>query len=242
MKVLAYIMLHYGRDYLGYTIQSLYDIADKIVILYTPTPTHNVSELSCPDTAEQLKQIARSYDKVEWYNIKAKNESEHLSRAFNYTVGYDVAIRLDSDEVWNMDELRKAVQVASQTDSRYIGIYGFIHFWRSFDWMNTDGFAPIRLHNLHSNVKENKFINSKVYHFGYAIREEMMRYKWSCHGHKTEIKSGWMRKWLQWEPGCNCTNLHPVTDAYWGRAEWYDKTTLPELLKRHPYYNLDIIQ
>lgn len=252
MRSIAYIMLHYGKDYLQYTIQSVHDVVDKVIIIYSSIPTHHQSDMPCPDSREELVTICRSFPKVQFVDITGEvimkkkhggsiSENWHLNHAFRYSDKYDVMLRLDSDEVWEPSQVEDAIRQASGIKAKYIGIDGFIHFWRSFNWMNVDGFRPVRLHNLRAEGATNECVKSTIYHFGYAIKEEMMNYKWSCHGHHTEEKQGWRNKWKKWEPGCSCEYLHPVTDAYWHRAEWFDKNKLPEMLKSHPYFNLEII-
>lgn len=235
-------MLHYGKDYLKYMIESVNDVSDKIVILYSSNATHNPSALHCPDSKEELKEIAMAYPKVKWVNVVASSEGQHLSYAFRYADNYDVMIRSDYDEIWEPAMLEDAVRQTTQIKSRYIGIDGFYHFWRSFSWCNTDGFRPLRLHNLRTtNIIKDICIKSDIYHFGYAITESMMRYKWSCHGHHNEIRQGWMKKWTDWRPGARIESMHPVTDAYWHDLQPFDKAKFPEFMKSHPYYNLDVI-
>lgn len=242
MRVLAYIMVHYGKDYLPYAIRSIYPAVDKILILYSQRPSHNYTDLPCPETRVDIKNICKEFDKTQFVDVNEDTEGKHLAHAFRYAINYDIMVRIDADEVWEPTMIEDAVRKAWDTKSKYIEVGGFIHFWRSFNWVNTDGFRPVRLHNLRHSKKTGEYVDSKIYHFGYAIPEHLMKYKWSCHGHKSEIKSGWMQRWLNWRPGSDMGNMHPVTDAYWQQLQPFDRNTLPEMLKIHPFYNLDIIK
>ena len=61
-----------------------------------------------------------------------------------------------------------------------------------------------------------------------------MRYKLSCHGHKSEIPQGWYKEKYEGYKSGVTKYLHPATDAYWIEAKPYEKE-LPEVLKSHPY-------
>jgi hypothetical protein len=83
-------------------------------------------------------------------------------------------------------------------------------------------------------------INGTIYHFGYAQSKKIMDYKFDIHGHKNEIKKGWLENtYYGWEPGK--INLHPTCDV-WQEARPFDKNILPEILKLHPNFNKDIIE
>lgn len=243
MKVLGYIMLHYGREYLEYVIKSIEPFCDKIVILYTPTPTHNHdSGMQCPENRSELLQIARdASNKVQWEDVNIFGEGNHRQMIFSHARGYDLVLNADSDEVWDQDALERCVKEASETDSRYIGVYGFVNFYRSFNWIVKDFFYPIRFHNMHSGKKEVKTINGLVYHFGYVQDQALMLYKISIHGHRAEFKNNWLvDKYVNFDPEVT-EKMHPCSETVWLKAEKFDKTTLPEILKSHPYYNLEKI-
>ena len=54
MKTLAYIPLHYGREYLEACITSIEPHVDKILILYTESPSYGQNRgLRNPETREE---------------------------------------------------------------------------------------------------------------------------------------------------------------------------------------------
>ena len=246
MKTLAYIPIHYGLEYLEYTIKSIKDNVSKIVCLYTEKPSYGyrIDQL-CPENEGQLQELAQDTSrKVEWVHIPdTSREGTHRDMAFRYSNGYDVMITLDTDEVWEPDVLAKSIEQASKTDSRFIAVDGFVNFWRSFDYVVIDWFHPIRMHNLKSHNREVKHLKSTIYHFGYAQSEEIMRYKFAVHGHKSEFLPSYLdKKYYSWDHiGCGVEWLHPASTTIWQDAEKYDKTKLPELLKAHPNYDKKII-
>jgi len=82
----------------------------------------------------------------------------------------------------------------------------------------------------------------KVLHFGYAITDAIMRYKWEIHGHKGELRPHWLDDvWPEWPPPDNC---HPTNgrnergEPFWS-PKMFDKTKLPDFMREHPFWGLD---
>lgn len=241
MKILGYIPLFYGAEYLETAIKSIAPVCDKIIILYTQNPSygHGTTDEN-PEKEWQLKFIAQNAsEKVEWKSYERfAHEGQHRSEIFKFTEGYDMVVTCDADEVWDTEILKQSLEDASKLDNRFIQINGFVHFWKSFNHICTDGFLPVRIINLHSDNPVQGCVNGKIYHFGYAQGMEIMEYKFKIHGHKSELREDWWGKYLDWKEGDE--DVHPVAINLWTPYR-FDKTTLPEILKNHENYNKDII-
>lgn len=243
--VVAYCPLYYGADYLDAAIRSVDPCVDLIYIIYTPTPSHGFStDKPCPDTQEELMKIAtNASDKVRWITVSEgfRFEGEHRNFIYRFTDGFKQVLAFDSDEVFHTEELKLALQEAENLPNRYVNVDGFVNFWKSFNHVNRDHFHPTRITNL--NVIDNGskgVVRCTVYHFGCALREEIMRFKFTVYGHRDEIFSDWLEgKYFGWTP--ETRKLHMASRDIWDRAEDFDKTTLPDILKNHPYYNLEKI-
>ena len=249
MKIVGYIMIHYGSEYLADAIRSIDPFVSEINILYSEFPTHQppILGMICPDSRKKLHDIVKATsEKCKWREVnlkkQIKEENQHLAKAFSYSKGVDLMLRLDSDEVWDQDSLQNCIDQAVNTDSRYIGVCAMTTLWRSFDHAVFDRWAPHRIHNMKSRKKKPINIDGTIYHFGYAINEATMVYKLSIHGHKHEFPTGWADRWLNWTPGTIGENWHPNTDAYWHSVEPFDKYTLPEFMHTHPYFNTPLIK
>ena len=232
-KIISYTPLHYGKEYLKYSILSYMDVVDKIVFLYTEKPSygHN-SHLRCPESEEELKDIVFSTtNKAEWVRINANNEGEHRHKIDRFRLDYDLGVATDYDEVWNTQELERALVEAKARNYARYGIDGFVNFWKDFNNACYDGFRPHRIFNYKGQGEAE--IKATIYHFGYAISEEMMRYKWAIHGHHGELKKGWIDKVYL---GTGKEDLHPVSNNLWN-AQPFDKNTLPEFMKTHPLWS-----
>lgn len=243
MRTIAYIPLMYGAEYLSCAIQSIHHHVEEIHIVYTDKPSQGYrTNIPCPETEEQLKQIAfAASDKIIWHKSNFNNEGEHRSYIMKYTAGFDLCLTVDADEVVEEISLRYALQFAMQSDKRYLGINGFLNFWRSFNFVCVDEFRPVRIINLRNPSGQGE-IPLTIYHFSCAQREEIVRYKWNVSGHKTELRPGWIDDiYLAWTPENRITTLHPVALNIWSEATAFDKNTLPECLKGHVNFNKELI-
>lgn len=245
MKIscLAYIPLHYGSPYLDAVIRSIDPHVEKILILYTEEPSYGQNRgLKNPDTRKQLYDIAHSAsDKIQWVQIqRTGQENHHRQMVFNYAKDYDLIIAVDSDEIF--DDVPAMKEAAMATNCQTVNVDGsrWWHFWRSFNECNRDGFCPTRFHVVKGNPSTEVIHVGKIYHMGYAMPEDLTRYKISVHGHKSILSTWLTNKWLNYKRGVTKL-LHPDSQDVWIETEPFDKTTLPQILKEHPYYNLEKI-
>ena len=181
-------------------------------------------------------------DKLIWDENVYGAENQHRRQIHNYSMGYDLVLSIDADEVFEPTELSNALEYAYNNKERYYGIKGYVNFWRSFNYACYDGFRPIRIENLGANNNEqNLECSLTIYHFSTAQSEPVMRYKYKIFGHASEIKNNWLNEiHYGWNPKNNFSDLHPVSINLWNAVE-FDKNTLPEFLKQHPNFNKELI-
>lgn len=248
MKVLAFTVLHYGKEYLRESIESVKNNVDEHLIVYSSSPTFGYSSsLTNPDSEEELKSICYEFSHVTWMDITARNvrqENIHRQVAADYgnKHGFDIVLVIDSDEVWIPERVKEAIDHAYNSENGHFCVMGsqWVTLWKSFNEYVTDGFAPVRLFNLHNDLMKGEHIaKGFIYHLGYCISDTLMEYKISCHGHKADFEKNknWHdKKWINYKTG-QTKFLHPATEAYWQEAKPFDRTTLPDLLKNHPNYS-----
>lgn len=221
MRIIAYCPIHYGKDYLKASIESYTDLVDEIYMLYSPTPSYgHTGNLINPDSEQELKHIALQFRKVHWIKVHTGQEASHRSMINQYSNGADLIIATDSDEVWNTESLEKAIPWCLEQPFGNFGVTGFRHFWRSLSKVCHDGFIPIRM--IRPGLKGETRVEATIYHFGYCITSEMMRYKWSIHGHKDELRPGWIEDTYLSD---KVIDLHPVAIGLWN-ATYYDKNEI----------------
>lgn len=250
-RVLGFMTLYYGKPFLRESLLSIVDHVDKMVISYTAKPSHGFSTSEpCPDTEEELREICQSVlgGKMRWISAPDGYQSEgyHRDTRYNYANGYDCILTIDADEI--MVGIPEAIEYAMTRPAQYYGIqaYGYVNFWRSFNWHNRDAFAPIRLENLHNmNGVQDHGCPLTVYHFSTALPEKYMRFKYLVMGHASEIKPNYLEDiFYKWTPETvnEVTHLHPTSNDIWHVAQPFDKTLLPDYLKKHYLFNETLIK
>lgn len=247
-KILAYCPLHYGAEYLDAAIRSIAPFVDKIVILYSPEPSYGFGTVHrCPESREQLFDIACNAidkynvpEKLQWVDMRADHEGDHRGLIYGYSEGYDGILAFDADEVFEPADVEGFINQGLDSEYRFIGVEGYINFWKSFNWVCYDGFTPIRFYNLKAAGGKDT-AKCRIYHFSTAQSFQMMDYKLKIHGHKNEIRPEWLHTTYKlWTPQNNYGDLHLVAYGLWHPVQ-FDKTTLPEILKQHPNYNKEEI-
>lgn len=252
MKILGYIPLMYGAEYLEACIKSMLPFVDKLIIVYVDRPSqgHNTN-IPCPESRELLHGIAvkavtemEANGKFEWHDAGPFHcENAHRNYILQYSEGYDLIFTLDADEVCEPKDMPQAIENAFKSKARHIGVANFVNFWRSFSWACYDGFIPYRFVNLR-NAKGQDQTNLRIYHFSTAQNIKTIEFKWNVSGHKNELRPDWFHIYKNWTPENNINKvpkgLHPVAYDIWEAAP-FDKETLPEVLKQHPNFNKELI-
>ena len=249
-KVLGYIALHYGSDYLAYAIRSMYDSVDEILILYCERPSHAADNgVPCPETEAELMDIARSVDpdgKIKWMDGNWKQENAQRNYAHEYAAlnGFNVLVTTDADEVWtDKKTLDDLIQLTFDRKAKSCLVH-MRHLWRSFNLICDDGMRQERLHYIGADRGDLIYAEQKynmVWHFGYARKPSAIYYKIGIHGHSAEWlipKEQWFQTKFMPFPPAQAT--HPCCAGVWYPAA-FDKTELPEMMREHPYYNLEVI-
>jgi hypothetical protein len=261
MKVHSLTILHYGKDYLSYALRSVYHSVDQCHIFYTPTPSHGHSTNIPPiETKEELMQAAYAYDpddKIKWYDmIGVTHEGPQRDMALQTVeaAGAEIVLVVDYDEVWPQDAKRILDLNFSSARNHLINM---VHFWRSFNWACKDDGWPVRIIDLRYQNGTNYISPDlvQVFHFGYAVTNRVMRYKWKIHGHKNELRVGWLDNiWSYWPPvypdadgtvqypGDYPFCCHPTNEDLFWEPEPFDKNKLPEFMQSHPFWGMDKIE
>lgn len=249
MNVQSYTVLHYGKDYLSYAIRSIYHQVDGIHVVYSPHPSHgHKTQVKPIESRCDLVDAALAYNpdrKVSWHEVSnAWQETQHRNVALGIcrASGAELALVLDADEVWPSDILGQALDYVWKSNSARDWLVNFTSLWRSFNWVVRDDLWPVRIidfrHSGGVGYVPKEF--GPIYHFGYAVTDKVMRYKWQIHGHKDELRSDWFgTKWSVWPPVPDC---HPTNERNFWVPEPFNKELLPDFMREHPFYGLERIE
>lgn len=253
MKKIAYYALHYGKEYLAWSIESIQDAVDEIHILYSKTPTFgNKSSLRCPDTEQELRQEANrfAHKPIFWHTGVWNTEGEHRNEIFRIAHQREAELILvvDADEIWDTETAKTCLQRVWDLNIISSARVQFVNFYRSFDWVCYDPAMPIRIIDTRRlpgdewpQVWPVDTQSFPVLHFGYAQSINIINYKHQIHGHRAQIKEDWWRnKFLGWRPGVN--DVNPFGNV-WNPQPVHEplKSKIKELLYDHPYFGKEKI-
>ena len=251
IKRAAFYCLHYGKEYLAWSIRSVQEAVDEIIVVYSDKPSFgHFSGLACPDTEEQLKDEANRFLKrpLIWHKGTWGQEGMHRREIYRIAEErkIDQVLVVDADELWHPEDAAKALDLPPSRPERNV-LVRFVHFWRSFNWTCPDPAMPVRICNV-KGTPTDWFLPPQtrpVLHFGYAQAFETIDYKMSIHGHKNELREGWAEhKYKAWKPESGIKDVHPTNIDFWAPQATSPllKEAVDTLLKDHPYYGKDTIQ
>jgi hypothetical protein len=254
MKRIGFCCLFYGKAFLAWAVKAAQEAVDEIHIIYTDKFSfgHN-SGLPCPDSEDELKREAHRFLKkpLFWHKGNYPNESAHRDAIYPIAKerGANQILIFDSDEVFEPEMAKVALKAAESQNG--ICRMRFMHFYRSFRIVCHDPCMPVRILNLGSDGRPKPgewYVTPQlrpVWHYGYLQNFELMRFKWSAHGHQAEMKPNWMvEKYFNFHPGMK--DLHPCNgySAITGKYFWEPEATDPETmaamapwLSDHPWWN-----
>lgn len=240
---------HYGASYLGYALRSVEDIADESLIMYSPHPSHGTrhTDIPCPDSREDLlasvfdSGLLADPDKVRWYDHEGwNNEGDQFNAGWAYTDA-DIIVKLDADELYPPGLLQKAIEHGLRANC-YETRLPLVHLWRSFyKGFTKDPAAPGRIYIRSLPKQETTYWPpndlDRIWHGGYAQSLDVVQYKISIHGHRSEFRDpNWFENVYAVNRQFDC---HPIGSDEWMSVE---SITPPDFMLDHPYAQLELIE
>jgi len=243
-RVVAFMALHYGLEYIRQAIQSVQHAVDCFVFCYSNVGSHgHVADVVCPESEQQLQKAVSEVLTIpfKWYRGRWPHEGAQRDYVYELEPDADLIIVVDSDEIYAPGAVEAAIEQGLAMGVRN-GHLRFRHFWRSFGWYCEDEAQPIRVINPHHADGHAYLDVPPVYHMGYAQRLDIIQYKIMIHGHRAEWREDWLRLFKAWTPQHGpMTDLHPTCYDFW-TAKPFAQEQLPPLLKEHPYFGLEVIR
>lgn len=242
--IVAITRLLYGKAYLGAVIRSTAGFADRHLITYTYTPSAGFgsTSLPCPDSRDELLLIAHQAAGKRLHWVEGKPISAMV--AFDEFDDIDMLLELDSDEIPHQDllaDIRERFDRGELTHKRYR--LQMVHHWRSFRYVCRDPQRQLRLHIPNAPIDADAVypeIGRYIHHMGYAINDELMRFKWAISVHRGDLRPDW---WQTWHSSpMRLTDLYPVAADFQWNAEPFPDGDLPAALIGHPYRSMSVIK
>lgn len=252
-KVVSLTIVLYGADYIQYALRSVAPFVDEVYVFLTDQPSHGTqSGLTCPDSLEQMRAAimdAGIGGKLRLFQGVWGVEAEHRSEIYKYVEPGDLVVVVDADEIWRPKNLGSCIELMKSLPDKKVMKIGMTHFWRSFNWACIDGMTQDRILRAGSDgdVIYSPFSDlpghPDIFHFGYARSLADVFYKQSIHGHISEWRQNWFEsKFLAWTPESGIIDVHPTCSHNFWIPQKFDKNLLPDIMKDHPYNNLEIIE
>lgn len=243
MKIAAYTALCYGKPYLAHAMRSVIDEVDEYVVLYSDSGSHNGNRNQQKPPGEarsKLYSIAygAAQDKLKWVDGDWRFEGQQRDSIWQHTDA-DVVVVVDYDEIWPAGVLQESLWLAARDQANVL--LSLVHFWRSFEWAVTnDMAAPMRV--ILRGVDRKVHGGGRLLHFGYAIPDYLMRYKWSgIHGHQAELRRDidWLEdRWALFSK----RDVHPTNIDYWFPVPVDVVDLGGGIMRDHPFYGKEIIE
>lgn len=243
-KIVGYVALLYGREFLHSAIRSVIDSVDEMYIIYDATEhgSHGTqTQYPCPDKRHELIEIAwdACKGKMHWQQDAFVHEGHQRMSIHRYAPDADAILVVDSDEIYEDGLADEAIEFAlTKTQARTVRI-PFQHQWRSFHrgFLHDPAYPHRVIVPKRQEADDTMHTDKRVWHFGYSIRPELVQWKWLIHGHRSELRPHWFRDVFMTNRQYDC---HPCGNDSWN-AEDIDQVKLPSVLKDHPYKDLSVI-
>lgn len=243
-KVVGLTVLNYGKPYLEWAIRSIIDDVDEHYFIYSDVGSHgHQSDAVNPDSRIELYEIAQraAGDKFRWHEGRFPHEGAQRDHIFQLVPDADVVVVCDYDEIYPPGLVCELIDQTSAWHRRNIRV-PMVHFWRSFyRAVLHDPAYPVRIIYPHVRDGEETAHTRPIAHMGYAIPPGLMRYKWSIHGHKNELRRDVDFFTDIYEANRQC-DMHPVGSDAWNAEAVNPWDYLPPFMQAHPYADLAVIE
>lgn len=262
-SVAAVYVVHYGDDFLPYSVESIIDHVEKVILCVgIRSWSYKDETVITASMLNTLRELERKYDKVQVvYVDKFEKDEDQRNTTIELVKDFDYYFLLDCDEVYDPLALDRLYQYVSERPDVSVFRLPFVHFWRSFSYrLEETVYKPVeRLFKLgrrfyfkwssKSGYKEKTKVNVpeeviRCFHFSYSRAAECIEQKTRIWAHATDVRPNWFHDVFQaWPNDREMIDIHPYMgeQELWKRATFFDKEQLPTLMRKHPYYDMDII-
>jgi hypothetical protein len=257
--------------YLAYSLRSVYDHVERIVIFLSARPWNGVVVPSdgteqlirdFPDPDRKIVLVKDDWRRHETPKTAYDNERIEMNAVLDFvrTQFREVThyLYIDYDEVYRPEQLEVLKEILSglPKDTEVRGQWRI--YWKSLHyWINppsTDAplFAfPITRDVRFRDIRDTDLPRQYVVpfdrfhcpHFSYALPDERLERKMVWSSHADEVQRGWLgRVWRAWDSNRDMMNLQPCQPHFFRRAVRADDRMLPPVMRSHPFHGMDIIR
>jgi hypothetical protein len=252
LRIAALYVIYNEEDYIEYSLRSVYEEMDEIVICLTtgrpwfgsprkPDQTRNLIE-GFPDYNKKITLITG-----EWASEPIQRQAALEAVKSRCTH----CLIIDGDEIYKQAHLRALKEIASRYPEIGQLAVGMNTYWKSPLWRidPPEPYTPIVISRV---TKTTEFVHLRatnetpialvnrssaiLYHFSYAKSTDKIKSKIENFSHANEIVPDWFEKvWLSWDANPLLENLHPTHPECYKRTIYEEKKYLPQVMWDHPF-------
>ncbi len=270
VRICAAYKVFNGELYLPWSMQSIYDTVDRIVIFLSTRPWNGpivpmdgteAAIRAFPDPDGKIEYVVRDFrrsdDPADSYANELSEMNELLDHVRSTYPDITHYLYIDADEVYtpagiaSLRALMAGFPKAGQFHCPWRCYWKSFRYWIdpmepgqplvAFRIAPDTRFTGIRQTNMDVRiVVAPGFLH--LHHFSYALPTPLVEQKLRAWSHCAEVVDGWLeRVWLAWDAQRELERLHPVRPEHFARAVPADEATLPPVMRTHPYFGRDIV-
>ena len=218
MRRYAIYRIHYGLDFLGKSIESLYLHVDKIFVFWSKQPWYK-GAMNLPPLNENVKEFCKKYEgwgdnKVSVFEREYDLPNNQFKIMYDEICSYyprpEQVLMMEPDMVWDHKNLNQVWELKDDEIS-----FNQIEFWKNDKWyIKRDRPGPTLWNVPPSKTMKGCWASKnkthptiKCFNYGFCLSPEVMKYK-----HEVAIQSSkyykdsqpskvwYEKKWLNWTP------------------------------------------
>ena len=223
MRKYAIYRIHYGLDFLGKSIDSLYLHVDKIFVFWSKQPWYKGCK-NLPPLNENVAEYCKKYEswgdnKVSVFEREYDLPDNQFKKMYDEVCQYypvpDQVLMMEPDMVWDHNNLNQVWKLRDKEIS-----FSQIEFWKNEEWYikRIDDNNAKRPGPTLWNVPPKKTVKGtwetknthptiKCKNYGFCLSPEVMKYKHEVavqsskyYRDSTPSKEWYEDKWLNWTP------------------------------------------
>ena len=277
MKVAAVYCVFNEEEYIAYSIRSVRDAVDRVIVLINERPwarpgAPGPNGYPADRTEAIVRELAAQDPKIVVMKGSWPTEVAHRQAGMQSCLqeGFDYYFLVDGDEVYRADHLQALLEEIRAHPEAGTFFVKCTIFWRSFHYRiphHAMKWTPWRVFKMQRHRRllglpllgATRFIGDNktnspgprrlvppercvFYHFSYARSEAKMRQKIATFSVADQVQREWFRHvWSTWPHQREMRNIHPMVPEEFPVAERVEPRDVPEVMRTHPYYTLEII-
>jgi hypothetical protein len=161
MKLVAFYCIYNEADFIEYSLKSIYDYVDKIIIIegaWKETYVVNGNLRSNDGTIDIIENFPDPDKKVDIYYHNENSQLEQRNKLWDYLKEDCLMLLVDGDEVWTPEELKKVRALLPMSEAYRKMQPHTVYTVNSLVFINDiNHYSPVRYPRIWTIYKNNKY-------------------------------------------------------------------------------------